>query len=117
MPAVIKLGRRIPGMYFEKRATKPWGGPLGSDSNHSQWATRVAMATASARVPGPKSAPRPSIKAIVYGGRRPIFSRDDLRSSTRSAPGWFLGRWRSIAIHCVSDDRNKALMTPSARAV
>ena len=36
------------------------------------------------------------------------------RSSTRRAPGWFVGRCGTIAAHCVSDNQNKALMIPPA---
>ena len=36
------------------------------------------------------------------------------RSSTRRAPGWFVGRCGAIVAHCVSDSQNKALMTPPA---
>lgn len=28
------------------------------------------------------------------------------RSSTRRAPGWFFGRWGSIAAHALSDSQN-----------
>lgn len=35
------------------------------------------------------------------------------RSSTRRAPGWFLGRCGSIAAHCSSLSQKSPLMIPS----
>lgn len=35
------------------------------------------------------------------------------RSSTRRAPGWFLGKYGSIAAHCVSESQNRCAIHAS----
>ena len=40
-----------------------------------------------------------------------------VRSSTRRAPGWFLGIYGSIAAHCASVSQNRCVMKASNRLI